>query len=183
MQLDLGGIAKGFAADQALAELRRHGLNRALVAASGDIAVGDPPPGQRGWRIAVGGLRNTGRATPRILLLANAAVSTSGDAEQFVEIGGKRYSHIIDPRTGIGLTERWQVSIVARHAAQTDAFATAVSVLGREQGLRVIASQPGMGAMIATVGVEPEQVFITKEFKRRLVSDTRTASDMTVEKH
>lgn len=183
MQLDLGGIAKGFAADQALAELRRHGLNRALVAASGDIAVGDPPPGQRGWRIAVGGLLNTGRATPRILLLANAAVSTSGDAEQFVEIGGKRYSHIIDPRTGIGLTERWQVSIVARHAAQTDAFATAVSVLGREQGLRVIASQPGMGAMIATVGVEPEQVFITKEFKWRLVSDTRTASDMTVEKH
>lgn len=182
MQLDLGGIAKGFAADQALAELRRHGLNRALVAASGDIAVGDPPPGQRGWRVEVGGLRNTGRATPRILLLANAAVSTSGDAEQFVEIGGKRYSHIVDPRTGIGLTERWQVSIVAPHAAQTDAFATAVSVLGKERGLRVVASQPGMGAMIATVGVEPEQVFMTREFKRRCVAESRDGPDVPAEK-
>ena len=84
----------------------------------------------------------------RVLVLRNAAVSTSGDTEQFVEIGGVRYSHIVDPHTGIGLTERLQVSIVSRRATDTDAFATAVSVLGLERGLALVDSQPEMAALI-----------------------------------
>jgi thiamine biosynthesis lipoprotein len=151
MQLDLGGVAKGYAADAALAVSKSHGISRALVAASGDIAVGDAPPGQSGWRVSVGALGSDPASKAPVahtLLLENAAVSTSGDAEQFVVIEGKRYSHIVDPRTGIGLTERLQVTIVSRRATETDAFATAVSVLGAETGLRVVDSQSGLAALL-----------------------------------
>ena len=148
MQLDLGGIAKGYASDKALEELKRHGLECALVAASGDIAVGSPPPGQKGWPVEIGSLDRTNGVAAKTVLLKHAAVSTSGDTEQFVEIGGKRYSHIVDPRTGIGLTERLQVSILATHATQTDAFATAVSVAGLERGLAIIEAQPGMAGVL-----------------------------------
>lgn len=147
MQLDLGGIAKGYAADQAMAVLKRHGFDRALVAASGDIVAGDPPPGQPGWRVDIGVPARAGGRTERTLLLTHAAVSTSGDAEQAVEIGGKRYSHIVDPWTGVGLTEQLQVSIVTRRATESDAFATAASVLGRQRGLRLVESQPGMAGL------------------------------------
>jgi thiamine biosynthesis lipoprotein len=82
-----------------------------------------------------------------VLLLKNAAISTSGDAEQFVEIGGKRYSHIVDPRTGMGLTERWQVSVISTYATQTDAAATALNVFGRQRGLSFIESQPHLAVL------------------------------------
>lgn len=144
MQLDLGGIAKGYAADQALAVLKAQGLPCALVAASGDIAVGEPPPGKRNWRVAVGQLDGKDGKPARILFLNDAAVSTSGDAEQFVEIGGHRYSHIVDPRTGVGLTERLQVTVIGRRATATDAFATAASVLGVERGVALLESQPDL---------------------------------------
>lgn len=131
MQLDLGGIAKGFAADEALRVLRAHGVRRALVAVSGDIAAGDAPPGRRGWTVRVepGGQR---------LMLKNAAVSTSGDREQSLERGGVRYSHIIDPRTGLGLTNRLTVTVVARHGIDADSLATAISVLGSGRGLHYL---------------------------------------------
>jgi thiamine biosynthesis lipoprotein len=159
MQLDLGGIAKGYAADRALEELKRAGLNRALVAASGDIAVGAPPPGQKGWRVEIGSLDRTNGGSANTVLLKNAAVSTSGDTEQFVEIDGRRYSHIVDPRTGIGLTERLQVSIIAPHAMQTDAFDTAVSVMGIERGLALIETQPQMaGVLVQKRQGQPEVV-------------------------
>ncbi|MEZ5355555.1 MAG: FAD:protein FMN transferase [Bryobacteraceae bacterium] len=120
MQLDLGGIAKGWAADRILAELRRLGFPRALVAASGDIAAGDPPPGLPGWRIAVAG--------GRVEVVRNAGVSTSGDAEQFVVLDGVRYSHIIDPRSGWALRDSSPVTVIAKNAALSDALATALSV-------------------------------------------------------
>ena len=147
MQLDLGGIAKGYAADAALKVLREHGIRSALVAASGDIAVGDAPPGQNGWRVSIGTpFQREGHA--RALTLKNAAVSTSGDSEQFVLMDGKHFSHIVDPRTGVGLTHRCQVSIIAPHATQTDALATAVSILGAEQGAALIKAEPHASAII-----------------------------------
>ena len=165
MQLDLGGIAKGYAADQALAVLRSQGLSRALVAASGDIAVGDPPPGQWNWRVAVGKLDATNGEPARILYLNNAAVSTSGDAEQFVEIGGRRYSHIVDPRTGVGLTNRLQVTVIGRRATDTDAFATAVSVMGVERGLALLESQADLeGILVRKTGPETK-AFSSKRLK------------------
>src|SRR5437667_11520757 len=149
MQLDLGGIGKGYAADAALAVLKRHGIHSALVAAGGDIAVSSAPPGQPGWRIAIAPLEPHLGAErgPEIqnLLLCNAAVSTSGDAAQHVEDGGIRYSHIIDPNTGLALTGRSSVTVVARNCTASDGLATAVSVLGPARGLELIRATPGDG--------------------------------------
>ena len=102
----------------------------------------------------------------RTVLLRNAAVSTSGDTEQFVEIGARRYSHIVDPRTGMGLTERLQVSIIAKHATDTDSFATAVSVLGVERGLVLVNSRPGMAALILRKNGEVTEASESRRFKR-----------------
>lgn len=148
MLLDLGGIAKGYAADQALAVLAGHGLKRALVAAGGDIAVGDPPPGTTGWDVGIASLENPDGNPSRHLLLRNAAVSTSGDAEQFVEIGGKRYSHIVDPRTGIGLVGRMSVSVLARYGIDADSLTKVVCVLGPDRGLKLIEEQEGASALV-----------------------------------
>jgi thiamine biosynthesis lipoprotein len=139
MQLDAGGIAKGYAADAALAELKRLGIRSALVAASGDLAFGDPPPGKCGWKIGV---------ESAILELRNAAVSTSGDSEQRLDAGGKRYSHIIDPITRMGLTSGIIVTIVAPNGAMADGMATAVSVLGAQRGIAFVEKKASVAALI-----------------------------------
>ncbi|MDQ3625235.1 MAG: FAD:protein FMN transferase [Verrucomicrobiota bacterium] len=148
MRLDPGGIAKGLAVDEALAVLEQRGLTRALVAASGDIAAGDPPPGQPGWRVEVAALDAPDAPPPQIVHLESRAISTSGDVFQRVEIGGKRYSHIVNPHTGIGLTDHSLVTVVAPDGITADSLATAVSVLGPEQGLKLIEETPGTAAQI-----------------------------------
>jgi thiamine biosynthesis lipoprotein len=130
MGLDLGGIAKGYACDQALLALRQHGVKRALVELGGDVAVSDPPPGSDGWPIEVA----TSDGAGTVLRLARVAISTSGDSEQFVEIGGKRYSHVVDPRTGQALTSGIAVTVIAPDGMTSDGLATLVSVLGRVEG-------------------------------------------------
>ncbi len=137
MQLDVGGIAKGYAADEALAVLKNLGIESALVAASGDIACGNAPPDRAGWSVSIPGSK-----TP--LELANAAVSTSGDSEQYLEANGKRYSHIVDPLTGIALTNRMTASVVAPHGIEADPIATAICVLGEYRGRRFAAAFPGV---------------------------------------
>jgi thiamine biosynthesis lipoprotein len=131
MQLDLGGIAKGYILQEALSELRQHGVRSALVEAGGDLVVGDAPPGQPGWSVFVAG--GDTATLRRAQALTNAAVATSGGSEQFVEIGGVRYSHVIDPRTGLGVTGRHIVTVIAADGALADAAATAFSVLGPDR--------------------------------------------------
>lgn len=136
MRLDAGGIGQGLAADAALKVLRERGLTRAIVNASGDIVAGEPPPGASGWKVGIAPLDP--QAPPsRFLLLARQAISTSGDAFQFVEIGGQRYAHIVDPRTGLGITRRCSVSVLAADATTADALATALCVLGPDAGMRL----------------------------------------------
>jgi thiamine biosynthesis lipoprotein len=138
MKLDLGAIGKGYADDCAQRTLKRHGITRALVEAGGDIVVSGPPPGRKGWSIALADVAE-GQTHP-ILTLANTALSTSGDTEQYVVIDGRRYSHIVDPRTGEALTNRIYVTIVARDGLTSDSLSTAVSVLGPVAG-RVLAGR------------------------------------------
>ncbi|HZT39594.1 MAG TPA: FAD:protein FMN transferase [Bryobacteraceae bacterium] len=150
MQLDLGGIGKGYAADAALAALRDMGIRSALVALSGDLAFSDAPPGQRGWRIGIDSLDAAASDFTRVLELSNAAVSTSSDSEQHLDAGGERYSHILDPATGAALTRSLAVTIVADRGILADATATAVSVLGVERGMRYIEQHPDLAALIVT---------------------------------
>lgn len=146
MRLDPGGIGMGFAADRALAALSRHGIASAMVDASGDVAVSAAPPGTAGWRIAVAGLIRGDGAVGDTLLLEHAAVTTSGDAHQAVEIDGRRYSHVVDPRTGIGVAGPAAVTVIAPDCTTADALATAANVLGPESGPAAIARFPGCSA-------------------------------------
>ncbi len=146
MVLDLGGIAMGYTVDEVLAVLAKQGIRRALVDASGDIGVGDPPPGKAGWRVGIAPLR-TDAAPSRYVELANRAISTSGDAFQHVDIGGKRYSHIVDPRTGLGLTDSSSVTVIADHCFTSDGLDTTVSVLGPEKGLALVAKTGGAASL------------------------------------
>lgn len=143
MHLDLGGIAKGYAADEALDAISKLGISSALVAVSGDLAFSNPPPGQTAWKIGVD------VAFPRTLELVNGAVSTSGATEQHLDAGGKRYSHIIDPATGYGLTQDLRVTVIARRGIVADGLSTALSVLGVERGLKLIEKERDVTALIA----------------------------------
>lgn len=147
MRLDLGGIAKGYALDQALEVLRKHGIRRAIIHAGGDIGVGDPPPGETGWKIGVGTL-DVDAKPARYLSVARCGVATSGDMFQFVEIGGRRYSHLVDPHTGVGLTDHSNVTVVAPNGTLSDGLASAVSVLGPKEGLKLVEATPGVAAFI-----------------------------------
>jgi thiamine biosynthesis lipoprotein len=166
MRLDLGGIAKGYAADEALAVLKKDGLTRALVAAGGDIAAGDPPPDATGWKVGMASLQDPDGKPIQHLLLSNAAISTSGDSEQFVEIGGKRYSHIVDPRTGIGLVGRMSVTVVARQGITADSLTKTVCVLGKERGLALIEATEGASAMIVRKTERGTETTVSERFPR-----------------
>ena len=129
-KLDLGGIAKGYTAMEALKVLRMLDIQSALVSVAGDIAVGSAPPNQAGWRVDVAGLNPTKDEPLFHLQLINASISTSGDAERFVEIEGRRYSHIVDTKTGLGIERRATVTVVATDGSAADAYATAFYALG-----------------------------------------------------
>ena len=147
VRIDFGGIGKGFAADAALKELQRVGLKSALVDAGGDLAIGAAPPGEPGWRIGVAPLKANGPPS-RYLQLSDCGIATSGDAWQFVEIDGRRYSHILDPVSGIGLTTRSSVTVIAADATSADGLASAVSVLGPEAGLALVGRWKGAEALV-----------------------------------
>jgi FAD:protein FMN transferase len=147
MRLDLGGIGMGYAIDRALEVLRRRSITAAMIDASGDIGVSGPPPGSPGWRIDVAPLDPLAAGAERqSLVLVDAAVTTSGDARQGVEIDGVRYSHIVDPRSGIGVVGPAAVTVIAPDCTTADALATAASVLGPNAGLRAVAAEPGAAA-------------------------------------
>jgi thiamine biosynthesis lipoprotein len=166
MALDLGGIAKGYAADEALKVLRQFGIDSALVAAGGDIAVSHAPPGSQGWNVGVAPL--DGLAVPaRRLLLSDAAVSTSGDSEQFVVIGAKRYSHIVNPKTGVGLIGHATVTVVAPDGTTSDSLATALSVLGPNRGLDLIENMEGAAALFIQATEEGIKTSCSRRWKEQ----------------
>jgi FAD:protein FMN transferase len=136
MWLDLGGIGKGYAVDQVLAALRERGIDRALVELGGDIGVSAPPPGEVAWSIRIADA-DTGHD---FVDLANAAISSSGDTEQFVMIDGVRHSHVVDPRTGMGLTHNLLVTVTAPSATISDALSTLVGVLGVDASGQLIST-------------------------------------------
>jgi thiamine biosynthesis lipoprotein len=147
MRLDLGGIAKGYAGDEAIRVLKEHGIRSGLFEAGGDIVVSDAPPGKKGWNVEV--VNPNGKRT---VDLANRGISNSGDTEQFVEIDGKHYSHVVDPRTGIGLTERYAATVIAPNGITSDALSTAATVVGPEHASQLVKQYRGAKVYIRKVG-------------------------------
>ena len=142
MHLDVGGIAKGYTAAEVLKIFRGRGITRALVAMAGDIGAGDPPPGKDGWKIELDpmlGQRGTAESnvpsSRRFVLLSNMHVSTAGDAYQHVTINGVRYSHIVDPKTGLGLTEPLAVTAISPDGTFADGIDDGLAVLGLAKAL------------------------------------------------
>lgn len=164
MLLDLGAIAKGYAADAAVQALRRQGIRSALVAAGGDIAVSEPPPGVNGWKIAIAGLKGPDDADNKHIWLKNAAVSTAGDLYQNVEIDGKRYSHIIDPKTGQGLLGRRSVTVIAPDGATADGLDTAICIIGIERGLKLLDAMDGVAGIMYFETSQGVQMRMSKRF-------------------
>ena len=131
--------------------LKGDGITSALAAAAGDIACSRPPPGRESWRIEIAApVASTTSADKRTryLSLRDAAVSTSGDAEQDLDVSSRHYSHIINPATGMALTGRRSVTVVAPRGITADSYAVAVCVLGPKRGLELIDSTNGMAALI-----------------------------------
>ena len=176
MRLDLGGIAKGYALDEALRVLRQQGVPRALVTGGGDMAAGEPPPGQRGWRIEVAPLDVTNAPPARFLSLANAGLATSGDLFQRLEIDGRRYSHVVDPRTGLGLTDHSLVTVIAPDAMTADGLSTAVSVLGPQKGFACVEETPRAAACVVRMPDKTIQTGESHRFGRYLESTRRKAT-------
>jgi thiamine biosynthesis lipoprotein len=148
MRLDLGGIAKGYAVDQALKVLGRLGIASALVSGGGDMAVSAPPPGKEGWRIELPPLDTSNAPPARFVSLSHAGISTSGDLFQRLEINGVRYSHIVDPRTGLGLTDHSLVTVIAPDDFTADGLTKVMSVLDPKAARKFIANTPNVAARI-----------------------------------
>jgi thiamine biosynthesis lipoprotein len=151
----LGAIAKGYALDEVATLLRERKLPRFLISGSGDMVAGEPPPGQSGWRIEVAPLDVPGAPPSRFVLLRNASLCTSGDVFQHVEIAGKRYSHIVDPRTGVGLTDHSLVTVIGKDGITCDALSTSVSVVGPERGRKLVRS---FGAEMLVVRIPENRI-------------------------
>jgi thiamine biosynthesis lipoprotein len=150
MQLDMGAIAKGYAADKVLALLQSHGITTALVDAGGDMVAFGIPPQKKGWTIGINVPGQQEKLLERKLVLSNKAVATSGDAFQFMVHEGKRYGHIIDPRTGYGVTFQRNVTVVAPTATTADWLATACSILTLEQ-VKILAKKYKSEVLITTL--------------------------------
>ena len=165
MALDVGGIGKGYAASAAIELLERRSIRSALVAVSGDLAFSEAPPGERGWRIGVQSFDPPLANIPEVLELTNAAVSTSGNSRQHVDIDGRRYSHIIDPSSATALVEDIAVTVIARQGRDADGLATAVSVLGPDRGLALIEARPDAAALITRHGAAGTTVLPSSRFQ------------------
>lgn len=149
MRLDLGGIAKGYAMDEAIETLHNLGIHSALVSGGGDLKASNPPPGSNGWRVALTPTDNPTNTPSEFLLIKNKAVATSGDLFQFVELNGQRYSHIVNPHTGLGLTNHALVTVVANHSVTADSLSTTLSILPPKDGLMLLHHYPNSQARIA----------------------------------
>jgi len=138
VQLDLGGIAQGYIAQKIMDYLGGQQVTSALVNASGDIVTSGPPPGLAGWTVGVNMPQHKEDLLAKKLLLHHKAVTTSGDFYQYMEHGGKKYSHIIDPRTGYGVTFQRNITVIANDGVTADWLATACSILPLQRAKKLV---------------------------------------------
>lgn len=149
MQLDMGGLAKGYIAHNVLDFLKENGFPIALTNAGGDISFGDAPPGKEGWSVAVS-IPVRDQVLPSNLLLKNQSIATSGNMYQFIEHKGTKYSHEIDPQTGYGIQTQRSVTVISPDGSLSDWLATACSVLSIKKSKK-LAKQLGAELLILEI--------------------------------
>jgi thiamine biosynthesis lipoprotein len=175
LKLDFGAMGKGYIIDKAYERLAAGGLTRSLVRAGGDLRCGEAPPGRSGWRIEIAKIGDSQSPPPR-LLLANAAVSSSGDLYQYIEIAGQRRSHVIDPRSGIGVPGPRMVTVIAATSTEADVADTALCVMNDEAAIKLAEKLGNIDVRIVSVpeanADQPQPpkpiVRMTAGFERRL---------------
>lgn len=149
VRVHLGGIGKGYAVDRAVAILRAAGLADFMVQAGGDLYVAGMA-GETPWRLGIQDPRGTPDDAFAVVELRDATFSTSGDYERFFELGGVRYHHLLDPKTGHPARGCRSVTIVARQALLADGLSTGVFILGPERGMALVERLPDVEAVIVT---------------------------------
>ena len=159
MRLDFGGIVKGYAAQRVIKFLKTKNIYHALAGAAGDIATGDPPPDKNAWAIGINLPENQYEIWQNKLELENCSVSTSGDMYQFMVHNGKKYSHIIDPRTGYGVTSQRNVTVIVKDGTTADWLATACSILPIRKAL-ALAEKENAALLISIL--KDEKIIIHK---------------------
>lgn len=168
MQIDLGGIAKGYFSGLAVDILRQAGASRCLVAVAGDIVAWQALPAQQPFRVGVRDPHG-GDGILAVLEIPAGAVTTSGNYERFYEIHGKRYCHIFDPRTGNPVEGMLSVTLLAPTGIEADALATSVFVMGMERGQRFVETHEGIEAvMVASDSQGGMQVYVSPGLVNRI---------------
>jgi FAD:protein FMN transferase len=157
--LDLGGIAKGYLAQVIVDFCKKEGIEKALVDAGGDLAMTG-----KDWHIGIN-IPNSEELMRGFLVLQNQAVATSGDMYQFVKIEGKKYSHIVNPHTGLGLTHQRNVTVIAPNGAMADWLATACSVLSVRKALKLIKKMPNCEVLMLEIQKGKLKKWQSKGFK------------------
>ncbi len=161
--LDFGAIGKGYIVDRVFDLLVSQGVECGLVNISGNMRCGTPPPGREGWRIAIAPLEKDGQPL-REIVVGRCSIATSGDLWQFLMMDGVRRSHILDPKTGMGVPGPLSATIIAPLAADADAAATAACILGAERGLAWVDSLEAMQLLLARKVGDDLEVVVSPEF-------------------
>ena len=165
LRLDFGGIVPGYVAQKVLDHLKTRNINIALVDASGDIIMSDPPPGKEGWLVGINLPESENELWDKKLEIKNLAVSTSGDVYRYSVHNGKKYSHIIDPKTGYGVTSQRNVTVISKNGAEADWLATACSILPVKKALK-LAKERHAALFIATLDGDKIIIYKSKNFDR-----------------
>lgn len=165
MLLDAGGIGKGYIAQQVVLFLSAKGIQNVLADAGGDIVCSNPPPGKAGWNIAVNVPGQTNDLLQKTLRIKNGAVATSGDVYQFTEHKGKRYAHIINPKTGYGVTFQRNVTVIAGDGATADWLATACSILPLRRAKK-LANRKGAALLVTQMKKNGLRHWATQSFNQ-----------------
>jgi len=179
MSVDLGGIGKGYAVDMAFEMVRRSGVNAAMLDLGGNIRVLGQADSGTNWTIGVRNPFEREQMLGKIALPNGMAVATSGNYERFVEMGGRRYSHIIDPRTGYPVEGMAGVTVVAPDASMSDALSTGLFVLGSQASLDVLKSLPGAEALFIPDRARIE-IWLTAGMERLFVPHPESASSVKI---
>ncbi|MEA3305912.1 MAG: FAD:protein FMN transferase, partial [Candidatus Omnitrophota bacterium] len=168
MRIDFGGLAKGYAVDEASRILKESGIKSGIVNMGGDLYCIGAGPDNRSWSI---GIRDPDHKNEilAVLKIRNKAIATSGDYENFYIYDGKTRAHIIDPRTGYTVSNNLRsVTIIADDCAAADAFATAIFVMGENKGLEAVEKLPGIECFLIIENGSEAKVVMSSGMKKYL---------------